>query len=183
VGPTAQGSVVDVPLSPVYDSGMVQVSVRRMRPDEARRFLDIHHDSVRGLAAKDYPIQVIETWAPLPITNEAVSRFLSNRDDEIRLIAEVGGRAVGIGALVVANSELRACYVLPSAARQGIGAALVAEIERLARKHGLAYLQLESSVTAEPFYAAMGYFVEERAELLLRPGITMAAVKMRKVLV
>jgi putative acetyltransferase len=172
--------VIDVSLPPVYDASMIRVSVRPLRPAEARRFLTIHHDSVRGLAAKDYPNQVIEAWAHLPITDEAVSRFLRNRDDEIRLIAEVGSKAVGVGALVPANSELRACYVLPTAARHGIGAALVGEIERLARTRGLTYLQLESSVTAEPFYVAMGYIVEERGELLLRPGLAMASVKMRK---
>jgi len=36
------------------------VSVRPMQADEARRFLEIHHDSVRGLAVKDYPPSVID---------------------------------------------------------------------------------------------------------------------------
>ncbi len=96
------------------------------------------------------------------------------------MIAERDGSPVGIGALVVANSELRACDVLPDAARCGVGAALVAELERLARVHGLAYLRLESSLTAVPFYGAMGYCVEERGERAIAPGVLMAAVKMRK---
>jgi hypothetical protein len=40
-----------------------------MQADEARRFLEIHHTSVRGLAANDYPTNVIEAWAA-PITDE-----------------------------------------------------------------------------------------------------------------
>jgi putative acetyltransferase len=103
-------------------------------------------------------------------------------DNEIRLIAEIDGEAVGIGALVVKNSELRACYVAPSATRKGVGSALVAEIERLARDHGLTYLHLDSSTTAEMFYAALGYAVEERCEHVSRSGTVMAAVKMRKTL-
>jgi hypothetical protein len=39
---------------------------------------------------------------------------------------------------------------------------------------------LESSITAEPFYAALGYQVESRGELFLAPDVPMAAVKMRK---
>lgn len=155
------------------------VTVREMRPEEARRFLEIHHASVRGIAAKDYPASVVEAWAR-PITDQAIERFLANRDGEIRLIAEIDGEPMGIGALVVSNSELRACYVAPSGARRGLGSALVAEIERIARAHRLDHLQLESSLTAEPFYSALGYQVESRGELLLAPGVPMAAVAMRK---
>lgn len=158
------------------------VSVRAMQAADARHFLEIHHESVRGLAAKDYPLGVIDAWAP-PISSERLQRFIENRDNEIRLLAERDGEAVGISALVVANSELRACYVLPSAARRGVGAAIVAAIEGIAREQGLAFLQLESSVTAEPFYAALGYRVEERGERPIGPDVLMAAVKMRKELV
>ena len=157
------------------------VFVRPMQADEARRFLDIHHASVRGLAAKDYPASVIDAWARVPVTDEQVQRFVQNRDNEIRLIAEgCDGESLGVGALVVDNSELRACYVLPTAARRGVGTAIVAEIERLAREHGLGELHLESSVTAEPFYAALGYRVEGRGEHRIAPGVGMGAIRMRK---
>ena len=95
-----------------------------MRPEEARRFLEIHHAAVREIAAKDYPVNVIEAWAPLPITDKAVEALRANHDNEIRLIAEIDGEAVGIGVLVVKNSELRACYVAPRATRKGVGSAV-----------------------------------------------------------
>ncbi len=57
---------------------------------------------------------------------------------------------------------------------------LVAEIDRIAREHRLAYLQLESSVTAEPFYAALRCQVEERGTRVPSPGVAMAATKVRK---
>jgi putative acetyltransferase len=158
----------------------MSVSIRGMQSEDARRFLEIQRESVRGIAARDYPSAVIEAWAPLPITDEVVERFLSNRDDEMRLIAEIDGQAVGIGALVPGNSELRACYVVPCAARRGVGAAIVAEIERIARQHGLDHLRVESSLTAEPFYRALGYRVEERGELILAAGLPMKAITMSK---
>jgi GNAT superfamily N-acetyltransferase len=158
----------------------MSVSIRAMRSEDARRFLEIQRESVRGIAARDYPSAVIEAWAPLPVTDEAVARFLSNADHEIRLIAELDGRSAGIGALVLSNSELRACYVVPSAVRRGVGTAIVAEIERIARQYGLVYLQLESSLSAERFYTALGYRVKERGELTLASGVPMAAITMRK---
>jgi putative acetyltransferase len=149
------------------------VVVRSMRVDEARRFLEIHRAAVRELAVKDYPPSVIDQWPPLPITDAIVERFLTNPDDEIRLIAVLDGATVGIGALVTAAYELRACYVVPDFTRLGVGAAIASEIERIARQHRLDYLQLESSVTAEPFYAALGYRVVERGEHVLASGTPM----------
>ena len=60
------------------DSTTIPVCVRAMRPDEARRFLEIHHESVRGLAAVDYSPAVIEAWAA-PIASERLHAFLRNR--------------------------------------------------------------------------------------------------------
>ena len=82
--------------------------------------------------------------------------------------------------LVVVKSELRACYVVPEAARQGVGTAIVREIERLVGDSGLRGLELNASIKAEPFYAALGYDSVERGEHVLRSGVRMAVVKMAK---
>ena len=97
----------------------MSIEVREMLNDDALAFLQVHHAAVRGIAAKDYPPEVVEDWAPMPITNQSIERFLTNPDGELRLVAEIDGRIVGIGALVLAKSELRACYVAPQAARDG----------------------------------------------------------------
>lgn len=158
----------------------MSIVVRPWRQDEARRFLEIHHEAVRHLAVGDYPASVIDAWAPLPVTDDAVAWLLANRDREIRMVAEMDGTLVGIGALVVRGAELRACYVLPDAARRGVGTALVEAIEGMARERGLTHLRLQASLTAEPFYTALGYVAERRRKLRLAPGIAMAAVSMRK---
>jgi len=155
------------------------VIVRPMRTDDGQAFLEIHGRSIRGLAAQHYPADVVDAWA-VPSTEESLRAFLKNSEDEIRLVAELDGQPVGIGALVVENSELRACYVVPEAARKGVGTALVREIERLARAHGLTGLHLHGSVNAEPFYAALGYAIVERGEHVLSTGHRMAAVRMAK---
>ena len=156
-------------------------TVRPLRVDEARTFLQIHSRSIRGLAAGHYPREVIEAWT-VPLTEETLRGFLDNPDDEIRLVADLNGEPAGIGALVVESSELRACYVVPEASRQGVGTALVAEIERLARSYGLERLELFASVNAEPFYASLGYESHQRTEHVLRTGQPMAAVRMSRML-
>jgi hypothetical protein len=64
----------------------------------------------------------------------------------------------------------------PSASRNG------AKIECIARRHGLMHLELLSSLTAKPFYRALGHEVGESVEHVLRSDEGMAAVKIRKTL-
>jgi len=145
------------------------VTVRHLLADEVRTYLEIHHASVRGLAADHYPQRVIEEWAG-PITEQLVERVAANADHEIRLIAELDGVPVGIGAIVPHKSELRACYVASSAARKGVGTALVRAIERIALEHEIKRLHLVASVNSELFYVAMGFDVVERGSTLKTKG-------------
>lgn len=156
------------------------IRIRRMRDKDARAYLEVQRAAVREIAAKDYPPAVIEQWAPLPITDEAIAEVRANRENEIRLLAEIGDEIVGMGAIILARNELRACYVAPDAVRKGVGSAVVKEIERIARKHGLTRLELDASVTSERFYAALGYEVRGRGEHMLSSSQRMACVKMRK---
>ena len=103
------------------------VTVRPFRSDEGRAFFDIHTRAIRGLAAQHYSPEVIAAWAA-PVSDQGLQGFLKNPDGEVRLIAEVDGAPVGLGVTVISNSELRACYVVPEAARQGVGSAIVYEI-------------------------------------------------------
>lgn len=161
-------------------AAQMSLVIREMRAEDARAFLEVHHAAVRGLAAKDYSRQVIDAWAPAPILEQHVEKVRSNPDGELRLIAELDGRIVGIGCLIAGNAELRACYVAPGATRRGVGSAIVGAIERAAREQGAAHLDVDSSITAEPFYAALGYEALERGEHILANGQRMACVKMRK---
>ncbi len=154
--------------------------VRKLRPDETRAYLEVHRASVRGLAALDYPPEVINAWAPLPVSDEAVEAAAANPIGEVRVAAVADGRVVGIGAVVTGKCELRACYILPEAKRLGIGTRIVGELESIARKEGVPFLTLESSLTAMPFYTAMGYQLEEMGSHVLGSGITMACARMRK---
>ena len=104
------------------------IVVRAMHPGDVPAFFPIHSRSVRVLAAGHYSPDGMEAWSG-PLTEEG---FLANPHGEIRLIADLDGRAVGFGALVLSPPELRACYVMPDVARKGVGTALVREIERIA---------------------------------------------------
>ena len=150
-----------------------------MGADEGRLYLDIVNSAIRGLAASHYAPDAIDGWI-VPVSDDTIADLMLNADQEIRLVAELDGSPAGIGALVVGRSELRACYVSPGAARRGCGSALVHELERIARERGVTRLDLAASINAEPFYAAHGYEVRERSEVVLRNGHRMPAVWMTK---
>jgi putative acetyltransferase len=158
----------------------MSVAIREMRREDAKAFLEVHHAAARSIAGKDYPLAVIEAWAPLPITDRHIERVISNPDEEYRLIAERDALVVGISSFVPKLAELRACYVAPSSSRRGVGSLLVREIELIAQTHGLKTLSLDVTITAEPFYAALGYSTWARGEHVLSDGQRMACVRMRK---
>ena len=157
----------------------MRVTVRPLRDDEIRLYLEIHERAIRGLAASHYSRADIEGWV-VPATDENLRRLTRNADREIRFVAELHGNPVGIGALVVEKSELRAVYVAPEGARRGCGSALVREIERTARDNKLTRLALHASLNAEPFYVSLGYEVLERTDVALPNDHRMAVVRMGK---
>jgi len=156
--------------------------IREMRDDDAHAFLEVHHAAVRRIAAQDYPPEVIEAWAPLPITQAALEAVIANPENEIRFLAERDGHIIGLACLVIAKNELRACYVAPEAARTGVGKALLMKIEKVARNAGVKCLYASSSLTAEQFYRSQEYEVTEYGQHLLRGRWPMACVKIRKAL-
>jgi putative acetyltransferase len=154
--------------------------IREMRDNDARAFLEVHHAAVRRLAARDYPAEIIEAWAPLPITSAAVEAVTANPENEIRFVADSDGRLIGLTCLVIAKNELRACYVAPDVVRTGVGRALLMKIEETARNAGVKCLHTVSSVTAEPFYRSQGYRVTDYGNRLLNGRWSMACVRMSK---
>ena len=108
----------------------VPVTVRHLRDDELNLYLEVIERSVRGLAASHYSQDDIEAWV-VPPTDENLRHLALNADREIRLVGELDGEPVGIGALVLEGSELRAVYVCPEGTRRGCGSALLHEISGL----------------------------------------------------
>jgi putative acetyltransferase len=95
---------------------------------------------------------------------------------------EPAGQIIGFGSIVPANSELRAVYVDAAHGGQGVGRALLARLEELARDAGVAELRMDASINAVPFYEVNGFTSLERGEHVMSSGGRMACVRMRKAL-
>lgn len=155
--------------------------------------------SVRGLQADDY--------APAQLDAALGSVFGVDRQliaDGTYFMAERGGALVGsggwsrrrtlFGADAVADRDdrsltpgvdaarIRAFFVHPAAARQGVGAAILAACETAAAQAGFTALELGATLTGLPFYRRYGYEEIERRDAPLPGGHSLAIVAMRKIM-
>jgi GNAT superfamily N-acetyltransferase len=96
------------------------------------------------------------------------------------LIAENGRDAVGFGQLDLPNGEIQAVYVSPDAQGRGVGGALLAHLEHLARREGAARITLKATLNAEAFYAAHGWRTVGRDVHKITQRISLTYVAMEK---
>ncbi|HEY6562866.1 MAG TPA: GNAT family N-acetyltransferase, partial [Pirellulaceae bacterium] len=75
---------------------------------------------------------------------------------------------------------IRAFFVHPDAARQGIGRRILELCEDAARRAGFSQLNLGATLPGEPLYSTLGFVVTERSEIDLGDGITLPYAKMTK---
>jgi GNAT superfamily N-acetyltransferase len=102
-------------------------------------------------------------------SRDALRAWMGGLGYETALLAELDGRPAGsclfvreeIDAKHQLTPWLAALYVVPEFRKRGIASALVCAIEQHARDVGCAELYLYT-VTAEPFYAKLGWTARER---------------------
>lgn len=87
------------------------IAVRPLGSDEGRIYLEIVNSAIRGLAASHYPPDAIDGWL-VPITDETLGDLMLNADHEIRLVAELDGKAVGSERLSWSDPSFGPCTSL-----------------------------------------------------------------------
>jgi N-acetylglutamate synthase-like GNAT family acetyltransferase len=111
-------------------------------------------------------ISVEQSFSPAAVSDLLKHRlvFVALNNDTIVGTASLDGQVV------------RTVFVDPRCQGRGIGRALMAEVERVAVERDIAVLAVPSSVTAEPFYAKLGFnavrdsfYGEERTIVMERP--------------
>lgn len=77
-------------------------------------------------------------------------------------------------------ARIRAFFVDPDMARQGLGAMLLEYCTQAALRSGFKALELVSTMPGEPLYLRYGFKPLERIELPLSGGVVVALTRMRK---
>jgi len=136
----------------------------------------VHRTAIEQTCASRYGPDVISAW----VERLRPESYRGVVQRGIVVVAEDNGKAVGFGQLDVAAGEIQAVYVLPGAQGRGIGAALLAHLEVLARAQGLANVTLHATLNAEAFYGAHGWRTTGRDVRKITEQISLACVAMEK---
>lgn len=134
---------------------------------------------IRRLQGDEPAFEIVARWRyeaffaqdgiTLEDSRDALRAWMHGLGYETALIAELDGSPAGsclfvreeIDAKHQLTPWLAALYVAPAFRKQGTGQALVEAIEQHARHVGCTELYLYT-VTAEPFYAKLGWIVRDR---------------------
>ncbi len=79
-------------------------------------------------------------------------------------------------------ARIRAFFVHPNWARQGIGRRIIQMCEAAAFQAGFRRMELAATLSGEPLYTARGYTVTERAETQTLDGVRIPLIYMAKTL-
>ena len=77
-------------------------------------------------------------------------------------------------------ARVRALFVRPAWARQGVGRSIMAACERAIVESGFRTVEIVSTLAGEPLYASFGYTVAERYDIEMVGGLKLPVVRMTK---
>ena len=164
------------------------LTVRVARPDDLSDLDRLFGASYPALLKADYQPSVLVTAVPL--ISKANPRLLAS--GTYFVVTDRGGALVGAGGWTRAAppgfrggagaGHIRHVVTDHTRTRQGIGTLLMRRVFETARDAGLRRLDCLSTLTAEPFYAAMGFQSSGLVTVPLRPGIDFPAVHMQRFL-
>ena len=132
--------------------------LRPATPADLRPLVTLFTETVHRVNCRDYTPEQIAVWAP---RDEDWPRW-QNRFHGLRtLLAERDGKLVGFTAFTTAG-YVDFLFVHHEHQRQGIARALLNEAETQLRALGVSRATTHASITARPFFEAMGYVMLEQ---------------------
>jgi len=175
----------------------MQYPLRKATHDDRPALQALIARSARELSARDYRPEQIE--GALRGAFGVDSQLI---DDGSYFVVEANGTPVGCGGWsrrrtlfggdaraerddqeldpATDAAKIRAFFVDPAYARQGIGKALLEHCETEARAHGFTRFELMGTLPGVRLYQALGYVGSETVHYPVAPGVTIEFVPMRK---
>jgi len=132
------------------------VDIRRATAGDAEAVYEIVLRALRETNARDYPASVIDRLV-FSLPKGVVSKL----EEWQAYVAVVDGRIVGTVSLD--GKTVRAVFVHPDYQGRGIGAKLMDVVENAAKLQSERTLGVQSSITAQEFYAKRGFKIVREA--------------------
>jgi GNAT superfamily N-acetyltransferase len=129
-----------------------QIAIRCAVAEDARAIHEIVLRALRETNARDYPASVIDRLVlTLP------DKIAAGLETWHAFAAEIDGRVVGTASL--SGHVVKSVFVHPDFQRRGVATKLMTAIERAAISKSVHTLNVQSSITAQPFYSMWGFTV------------------------
>ena len=127
-----------------------QIAIRRATADDSPAVHEIVLRALRETNARDYLASVIDRLVlTLP------EKVASSLDTWHAFVAIVEGRVVGTASL--SGHTVKSVFVHPDYQRGGVATKLMGAVESAAVAQSVRSLNVQSSITAQPFYEMLGF--------------------------
>ncbi len=151
------------------------ITYRMFTPEDAPVLLALFRDTVRRVNIRDYTPEQIAAWAPDSLDAAAWALRFEGR---YVVTAWQDEQPVGFAELEP-TGRIDRLFVSADHQGQGIGRGLLERLVVEARRRGLVRLQVEASLTAEAFFARLGFKTRTRQTVLCR-GVPLDNVRMER---
>jgi len=160
-------------------------TTRRADPGDADAILAAHLDSIRSIGPSFYPPAIVDAWAE-GLTRDVYVNAMEGGEAFFIATGDIDGESVVLGFATHRVDDAQdgvSVYVRGSAARSGIGTALLRLAEEHARAHGATSIHIQASLASVAFYTANGFEELGPGDAILMTGRSMPCVFMRKRLI
>ncbi len=127
--------------------------IRKAGIDDALLMKELHDRAIMELCRNDYTIDQLKSW----VNKSPIEKYLWRLATQRIFIAERDERMLGFVRWYPETNELCSICVEPEFARQGIATKLMEYAYNDAKAHSVEMLWLDASLTAVPFYLALGW--------------------------
>jgi putative acetyltransferase len=150
--------------------------VRPFEPSDADALAILFHTSVHEAAICDYSPAQVSVWSPSQPDAEIYLRRAQGRT----VLVAVGddGRPTGYGDLE-SSGHIDHLYCRPDMIGTGVGSAIYAAIEGVAKRAGIAVLFVEASESARRLFERRGFAVDARNDFTI-DGVAIHNYRMSK---
>ena len=133
------------------------MEVRKLRKGEEIDLWKLFYNTVHNVNIQDYDENQIAAWAPDDLdVNIAIKKFR-----EIDPFVVTKEKKIVVYADIQPDGKIDHFYCHHEFQRQCVGSTLLATLEKEARERGILKMYSNVSITARPFFEAMGFSVEK----------------------
>lgn len=141
----------------------VMLQVRRYREGEELHLWELFRGTIQAVNIRDYDQAQVDAWAPAEMDMERWRRRIAG----IRPFVCLDGEVIVGYADLQTDGLVGHFYVHQEHQGRGVGRRLFRRLEKEAFNLGVTTMHANVSITARPFFEALGFKVEQQQEVAL----------------